>query len=226
MVRNLLIAIILLIPGVSMCISDVHLLVDDSLSVLVRNIINEYTKQSKSVITADFSDTRAVESTVDIVISVNNGSADTTTFAKDKLYLCIHKNSNLRSSINKNDNLNTILKLLKKHSVLIVPSEKSALGSVAKSALKKLGIKNRIEIDSIQDLVFLAMKSGGFFIIPQSFLKYYQDIDGIMEIPKDFYEQISYNITIVSKNNVEKSKKLMSFLMANTQLLEEIGFSV
>jgi ABC-type molybdate transport system substrate-binding protein len=236
MVKNILYIIICLLwPGISICISDLHLIVDESLSIPIRKVINEYTKQSKAVITSDFLSAKnlieSIDSTVDIVISVNynvENAIEKINFANDQLYLCISKASNIYKTINKNDNLNTILKIIKKHSTLMIPSEELKIGSFAKIAIKKLNVENYVEIDNFQDLVYSTIKSGAFCILPHSLALYYKNIniESIIEIPQSLYEQINYNITIVNKNNIEKSEKFLHFLVLNMHLLEDIGFKV
>ncbi|AHX11623.1 hypothetical protein NHE_0690 [Neorickettsia helminthoeca str. Oregon] len=232
--RKLFILLILFYSSVGFSISDLHLVVDSSLSLPVRKIIREYAKEQSIIITADFSASKELlkssEKGAHIVISVHDKKSNSNlrgvNFASDRLYLCLARGSRVEKLISKGGNLNTILKIAKKHSTFIVPNLNSQIGAIIKDVMVKLKIDRYVEIGNFENLGYTAIRSGAFAILPGSIATQYEGagLEKLFEIPRNLYPKIQYTVSIVDSRGIEQSRDFIRFLFLESVLLRGLGF--
>lgn len=226
--------LLLVIPSTVHAISDLHIAVDSSLSLPFRKIIKEYARSRSMVITADFQDSsnlfKDLERGRHLIVSVStaeppnhlNGVA----FASDKLYLCLAKTSSLRRLIKSRDTLGTVLELLKKHSVLVVPDSGTELGKIINNLVLKLGVDRSVEIKNFENLGYTVVSSGAFAILPGSTAMQHESagLEKLFEIPQELYPEIRYNVTVLEDKGIAQSREFVKFLFLGEVHFHELGF--
>jgi hypothetical protein len=233
MKRTIIFAIMLFLPAWSISISDLHVLVDDSISTPVRNILSEYSRRNSIILTSDFLDINDILQNQDgsLVIFAslegdkiykNLEKLNVIEIASDKLYLCISPDSALYKLVmDKQSNLAEILEIARNNSVVLIPSERFLIGQAVKNLAKKLQIKDPIEIENFEDLLHITAKSGAFAILPGLFVSYSAagNIQNVAEIPQDVYSKLKYFIAVLDDKDYGNAEHFLNFILFNFNLL-------